>query len=245
MGVTKMGVILRTLYGIAYWLIFLICAIVCLILVTVLPHLRWRQQAARVCASCVFILTGTRARREGFHNLPNGPCVVVANHASYLDGVLLFAVLPTGFSFVIKSEMNDVPVAGFVLRRIGQFFVERAHVQRSARAARQVMREARAGRPIGFFPEGTFTEVPGLLKFHKGAFATAKSAKLPVVPLVIEGTRGILPADRWLPHPGRITLKMLPAIDADTVQELEAIHLRDRARAAIVTELSEPDLLEA
>ncbi|MEL7310126.1 MAG: lysophospholipid acyltransferase family protein [Pseudomonadota bacterium] len=239
-----MSVILNTVFGIFFWLVFLTCAVVCLSLVIVLPKLSWRQYAARACARAVFVLTGTRPRRTGWNLLPAGPCVVVANHASYLDGVLLFAYLPNGFSFVIKDEMQHVPVAGFVLRRIGQFFVEREHVQRSARSTRQVIRAAEKGRPIGFFPEGTFTEVPGLRRFRKGAFAVARSVGLPVVPLVIQGTRQILPADRWLPHPGRIAVDVLPIVDAHAVASRPAEQLMTEVRNAIATGLDEPDLLD-
>ncbi|MEL7024836.1 MAG: lysophospholipid acyltransferase family protein [Pseudomonadota bacterium] len=242
--VTKMNVILNTVFGIFFWIVFLTCAVVCLSLVVVLPKLSWRQYMARACARAVFILTGTQPSKSGWDLLPTGPCVVVANHASYLDGVLLFAYLRNGFSFVIKDEMQHVPLAGFVLRRIGQFFVEREHVQRSARSTRQVIRAAKEGRPIGFFPEGTFTETPGLRRFRKGAFAVARSVELPVVPLVIQGTRGILPADRWLPHPGRISVEVLPIVDAPTVASRPPEQLMTEVRSAIAARLDEPDLLD-
>ncbi|MEO1581391.1 MAG: lysophospholipid acyltransferase family protein [Pseudomonadota bacterium] len=240
-----MHVILGTLYGVAYWLTFLVCALACVLLVTILPVLTWRQAAARACASAVFLLTGTRARRFGFEQLPEGPSVVVANHASYIDGVLLFSILPTGFSFVIKAEMQQVPLAGFVLKRLGSFFVQREHVQSSARSARQVMRAAIQGRPIGFFPEGTFDENPGLKRFYKGAFATARMAALPVVPVVIRGTRRLLPADRWLPYPSRLQVEVLTPIPAGIVSDQTAIESMTTARDAIAAKLDEPDLLLA
>ncbi len=122
-----------------------------------------------------------------------GQCVVVCNHASYLDGIALTAGLPPRFGFVIKREMATVPLAGVVLRRLGSEFVERFNRQRGAADARRVLRNASNGHSLVFFPEGTFTRTPGLLKFHTGAFATAMRAGCPVVPAVLRGTRRALP----------------------------------------------------
>ena len=103
-------------------------------------------------------------------------CVVVCNHASYLDGIVLTAALPARFGFVIKREMSAVPLAGAVLRRLGSEFVERFNRHRGASDARRVLRNAGQGHSLVFFPEGTFTVTPGLLKFHSGAFVSAAHA---------------------------------------------------------------------
>ena len=106
-------------------------------------------------------------------HLPRGPCVVVANHASYLDGVVLKAALPARFSFVIKKEVSHVPLAGFVLRRIGSEFVDRFNRHAGGMDARRLFKAAETGQALAFFPEGTFLAQPGLGKFHTGAFAIA------------------------------------------------------------------------
>ena len=126
---------------------------------------------------------------------------MVANHASYLDGVVMTAALPPRFGFVIKREMNGVPFAGLLLRRIGSEFVERFNRHKGASDARRVLRTAASGHSLVFFPEGTFTSEVGLGKFHTGAFAIAARADCPVVPAVILGTRRNMPATRILPRP--------------------------------------------
>src|SRR5205814_2367389 len=110
----------------------------------------------------------------------------------------------------------------------------------AARAdARRVLRNASNGHSLVFFPEGTFTRTPGLLTFHTGAFATALRAGCPVVPAVVRGTRRALPPNRGLPLPGPLELQFLAPLARlpDTAAEL-----RDRARAAILEALGEPDL---
>jgi 1-acyl-sn-glycerol-3-phosphate acyltransferase len=139
--------------------------------------------------------------------------------------------------------MNGVPLAGLLLRRLGSHFVERFNRNRGAADARRVLRDAINGNSLAFFPEGTFTTIPGLLKFHTGAFTTAIRAGCPIVPATVRGTRVALSPTGGLPRPGRIEVRILsPIAPQAAAAEDAAIHLRDRARAAILSELGEPDL---
>jgi 1-acyl-sn-glycerol-3-phosphate acyltransferase len=176
-------------------------------------------------------------------HLPEGQCVVVSNHASYLDGVVFTAALPPRFGFVIKREMAGVPLAGLLLRRLGSEFVERFNRQRGASDARRVLRNAVSGNSLVFFPEGTFTRTPGLLKFHTGAFLTAARARCPVIPAIVRGTRVALSPNGGLPRPGRIVVELLPAVTVSPESpDATATTLRDGARGAILRQLGEPDL---
>jgi 1-acyl-sn-glycerol-3-phosphate acyltransferase len=235
---------LRLLYGIYAVVVFVCVVIVALVGVLLLPTLRLRRATARTAARAFFLFAGMPLRVTGKEQLPAGQAVVVANHASYLDGVVMCAALPPRFGFVIKREMNDVPVAGFLLRRIGSEFVDRFNRHKGGTDARRVLRTAASGHSLVFFPEGTFRSEIGLGKFHTGAFAIAARAACPVVPAVILGTRRNMPATRILPRPGALEVRygtpiaaIAPAADVDPV-----LVLRDRSREAILAELGEPDL---
>jgi 1-acyl-sn-glycerol-3-phosphate acyltransferase len=234
---------LRFLYGIYAIVLFLALGLCTLLLVLVVPGTRRRRAIARAMSRTFFSLAGMPLTVTGTEQLPHGQCVVVSNHASYLDGVVFTAALPAQFAFVIKREMNGVPLAGLLLRRLGSHFVERFNRNRGAADARRVLRDAISGNSLAFFPEGTFTPTPGLLKFHTGAFTTAIRAGCPIVPATVRGTRVALPPTGGLPHPGRIEVRILPPIEPETATaEDAALDLRDRARAAILSELGEPDL---
>jgi 1-acyl-sn-glycerol-3-phosphate acyltransferase len=234
---------LRLIYGLYAALLFLAVTLTALVGVILLPTLRLRRATARVAARTFFLLAGMPIRLVGTANLPPGQSVVVANHASYLDGVVMTAALPPRFGFVIKREMNDVPLAGLLLRRIGSEFVERFNRHKGGTDARRVLRTAASGHSLVFFPEGTFKPEVGLGKFHTGAFAIAAYAACPVVPAVILGTRRNMPATRVLPRPGPIEVRFGPAIAAAPVGDEDvAATLRDASRAAILSELGEPDL---
>ena len=240
--------ILEGLYGVYALTAFVVCGLTAFLLVTIVPGLgiQTRRSIAHGAARCFFALAGIRIRVLGKAELPVEPCVVVANHASYLDGVLLKGVLPARFSFVIKKEVAGVPLAGLLLRRIGSEFVDRFNRHAGGMDARRLLKLADSGQALAFFPEGTFIARPGLGKVHTGAFAIAARARLPVVPLVIRGTRHILPSGRFLPRPGRIEIEILPAVrpPADLDSAAIVAMTRDVARARILAAVNEPDLGE-
>ncbi len=236
---------LGLLYGIGVWLQFLLAAMLLVPVLLLTPGLSRRRGLVSALARLALRMAGMRLDVRGLSQLPQ-PCIVVANHASYLDGVVLCATLPPCFSFVIKREMSAVPVAGTLLRRIGAEFVERGDRVRGARDARRLLRNAARGHALVFFPEGTFSTDVGLLRFHIGAFAAAVRADLPLVPIAIRGTRHCLAPGTIWPRPGTIgieALAALPALQADGRHDADhAVLLRDAARGALLAALGEPDL---
>ncbi|MHB1815652.1 MAG: lysophospholipid acyltransferase family protein [Steroidobacteraceae bacterium] len=232
---------LRIAFSVYAALIFLIFGGAALLAALALPALARRRAATRRLARALLACSGMPVSVRGLQHLPSGQCVIVANHASYLDGPVFTAVLPARFAFVIKREMASVPLAGTFLRRIGAHFVERFDRRRGAADALRVLRSATRGHSLVFFPEGTFTTTPGLLRFHSGAFTTAVRAGCPVVPAVVRGTRIALSPRGGLPRPARIEVEILEPIEPPPGGRAAAL-LRDRARAAILAALREPDL---
>ncbi|MCU0760004.1 MAG: 1-acyl-sn-glycerol-3-phosphate acyltransferase [Steroidobacteraceae bacterium] len=227
------------LFGIVAWVLFTVLALLALLVLLLTPGMERRRRILHAAARLVLPLIGVRLEVRGLDRVPEGPCVVVANHASYLDGVVMKAALPPRFAYVVKREMASVPFAGLMLQRIGTQFVERFDRQRGASDARRVMRSANGGQSLVFFPEGTFGNVPGLLKFHSGAFITAARAGCPVVPAVIRGSRDVLPGSRYLPRPGRVVVELLEPLAPEGEDAAPA--LRERSRALILERLGEPD----
>lgn len=208
--------------------------------ITVMPGQQRRRGVARQGARMVFLLTGSWPNISGLQHLPEHGSVVVANHASYLDGILLTAVLPRRFQFVIKREMTKVPLAHYFLRRIGAHFVDRFDARKGANDARRIMQTATGGGSLAFFPEGTFRREPGLRRFQNGAFTVALRQQLPLIPLTIKGTRAMLPAHSWLPRPARLTVVIKAPLRAEHAND--PVQARESCRQQILAELGEPDL---
>lgn len=232
------------LYGVYAWTAFLVCVVIAILGALLLPGLERRRRWVSGAARASLALCGISSTLQDMETLPEGHCIVVANHASYIDGVILQAFLPPRFSYVIKGEMQNVPVVHFLLRRIGAKFVERFVASGSSRDARSLLKAAAAGESLAFFPEGTFVREPGLGRFRPGAFAAAIKGALPVVPVAIAGSRQILPCGTMLPRAGPLKVHILaPILPTDDAFSSSAT-LAELARQQLLAALDEPDLTQ-
>jgi len=218
---------------VAYCLVsFTVLGLTVLAINLFLPGLRQRRVVAGTVARAFLRISGIPFKVEGLERLPKVPCVVVANHASYIDAIAIVAALPPDFAFVIKKEMVRVPLAGLLLRRLGSQFVERFNRHKGATDARRVLKLAATGQSLMFFPEGTFDGTRQVGKFLNGAFTIADRAQMPVVAVAIHGTREVLP-------PGGVSIYRLP-IRVEILAALSADEARLKSRDLIANAVGEP-----
>ena len=223
---------LRSPY-VAYCLVsFTVMGLAVLAINLFLPNLRHRRVVAGTGGRAFLWVCGIPFKVEGLERLPKTHCVVVANHASYIDAIAIVAALPPDFAFVIKKEMVRVPLASLLLRRLGSQFVERFDRQKGATDARRVLKLAATGQSLMFFPEGTFDETRQIGKFLGGAFATAARAQIPVVAVAIHGTRDVMP-------PGGLSIHRLP-IRVEVLTVLPADEARLKSRELIAHAVGDP-----
>jgi acyl carrier protein len=240
-----------TAYAAYCWLVFALLAPLVWLSVTLLPGHSLRWSAMRSCIRWLAKATATPVRVTGLDNLPadENACVLVANHASYLDSYALVASLPRMFRFVGKAELAKTFIVRKPLENIHTEFVERFDISKSVSDSRHLADVLQAGHALMFFAEGTFTRIPGLMPFHLGAFTVAAEATVPVIPVAIRGTRSILRADNWLPRRGSIHIDIGQAIHPRDIEKQVgkdswkvALALRDRCREFILRHCGEPDL---
>jgi acetoacetyl-CoA synthetase len=236
----KFGAAARALYGCYAWLMLLIVVLPVTILLVITPGIMRRRRLVKAGAAAVCWLAGAPIRHSGWQIPDDFACVVIANHSSYLDGIILTAALPARFAFLIKQEMASVPVAGFVLKQIASEFVDRRNPGDRRRMARRLVETAHRGWTLAVFPEGTFDEQPGLSHFHTGAFAAALSGDLPILPIVIHGARRKLPSGVMLPRPGPLAIHVCAPLKPSDFGNVAA--LSAAARRAVLEHLDEPDL---
>ncbi|MAD91503.1 MAG: hypothetical protein CMQ54_02095 [Gammaproteobacteria bacterium] len=235
--------ITRLAWGLWAWFSFIVACIFSLVVTIIVPGSLRRQKLVTYAAKAVFIFSGIKVSVNGINHIPLDGCVVIANHASYIDGILLNGYLPPRFGFVIKGEMRNFPVAHFLLRRSGSKFVERNEARGSSRDARQLIKAAKEGESLGFFPEGTFKLEPGIRRFRPGAFVAAYKAKIPVVPIAISGSRKMLPEGNLIPCPTHLIIDILPPIMPNDSNFECSKKLAEASRRKIISATGEPDLL--
>jgi 1-acyl-sn-glycerol-3-phosphate acyltransferase len=222
----------RPLYTGYCLVVFVGLALTVLTINLFIANLRRRRLMAGAFSRAFLRVAGIPFQVQGLNLLPQVPCVVVANHASYIDGLVAAAALPPDFAFVIKKEMVRVPLAGLLLRRLGSQFVERFNRHEGGVDARRVLKLALTGQSLVFFPEGTFTETPQVGKFMGGAFTTAARTEMPVVAMAIHGTRAVMP-------PTGSGIHRLP-IRVELLEVLTAGDARQRSRELIARAVGEP-----
>src|SRR4051812_43574518 len=231
-----------TLYAAWWYLVTALCLVAAYLATMILPTLSARWTALRAIARTALALTGIRVTVSGAENLPKGNAVILFNHTSYMDAVIIAAVLPGTPAFVAKKEFESQPFAGTFMRRLGVAFVERFDASASLADADKISGMAKEGRLFVFFPEGTFTRRAGLLGFYMGAFKVAADANLPVVPGVLRGVRTLLRGDQWFPRRTAIDVTIEPPIQPTGTDFTAMLALRDAARAAMLKHVGEPDL---
>ncbi len=231
------------LYAGYSWSLMVIMSCVCWTLVAIIPvsSLCWRL--VQTFARTLLRLTGTPLKVRGVEQLPaSGPMIMVANHSSYIDGMVLMAALPHPVSFVAKAEFKKNIFTHIFLSRLKTEYVERFDTQKGIDDAHRIAAASQDGRSLLFFPEGTFYRMPGLHGFHLGAFIVAAEAGIPVVPVTVVGTRSILRGGTWFPRRGAIDIAIGSPITPTGQNWNAALDLRNKARKIILGHCGEPDL---
>jgi len=238
-------------YGIYCWSLFALLAPIVWTLVVLLPARTWRFGAMRMAARFLARAARTPCTVKGAALLPpeGTPVVLCANHASFLDAYYLVGFLPRPVSFVAKAELGRRFIPRLFFSRIGTEFVERFDKQKGVADARRIADTLRRASTLLFFPEGTFSRIPGLLPFHMGAFVAAAEHGAAVIPVLIRGTRYILREGNWIPTPGPVRIEIGAAIDPRALEAeaggdawKTALLLRTRTREYLLAHYEEPDL---
>jgi 1-acyl-sn-glycerol-3-phosphate acyltransferase len=219
------------LYAIRWWSVLALLVGPWLAAGAVLPS-KWRWAAGRALARTFLRLTSIPLVVDRRMAIRAG--IIVSNQSSNGDWLPLALALPGELSFVAKQELARMPFVRMTLRATETLFINRDDPKRAAEDIRHIADVARSGRPVVFFPEGRLTCPPGVGDFQLGAFAVAVWTGLPIIPVAICGTGAILPAGRWFPRRGRITVRVGDPIEPGGSHLADALPLRDAAHATVL-----------
>jgi 1-acyl-sn-glycerol-3-phosphate acyltransferase len=182
-------------------------------------------------------IAGMRVRVEGIENVPPGACVFIANHVSNVDPLAMFPVIPQRLGVLIKKEILNIPILSAGMRRAHFVPVDRADREAAAASVDIAARYLKEGVSFAIFAEGTRSADGRLRPFKRGGFSIAIEAAAPIVPVSIAGTQNVLPKNDWKLHPGEVTVRFGPPIDAAAYTPDSRTDLLNRVHAAVAANL--------
>ncbi|MFZ4535562.1 AMP-binding protein [Propionivibrio sp.] len=226
------------------WTIFVLFGVPVATLVTLLQSPAIGRRLVHGAARIFLALCAMPVRTTGVHKLPETAHLLLVNHSSFFDALVLFAALPPGlgYIFVAKREFVEQPAMHAFMRGLATLFVERFAAARSAEDVEEIVAALRRGEKLVIFPEGTFSREAGLKPFHMGAFVAATHAGVAVVASGLRGTRLVLRDQTWMPRFARMTLEIGEKFLPDGDDWAAAIRLRDATRSEMLRLCGEHDL---
>ena len=198
-----------------------------------------QRSAARIAhlwgRICLWI-AGVRVVVEGLDHIEDArPYVIMANHESSLDIVVLLTALPSSVElrFLAKKSLFGIPFLGWAMKAAGFIPVDREDRSTAVATLNQTLAEvARGGSPL-VFPEETWTTDGRLLPFARGGFLVALKAGLPILPVGLEGPRLVLPPNEGLVRPRPVTVRVGQPIPTDGLGVSSRGELMERTRREI------------
>lgn len=202
------------------------------------PAGRTADRLVRAWSRVIVRASLCRVRVSGIDHLAaGGPAMLVANHRSYVDSIVLMAAVPGTYRFVANHGVLTWPLVGMVVRKAGHLTVDRGVSAARIACAREMTDVLRRGASLLVYPEGTTGRHGGLLPFRLGAFRAAVEAGRPIVPIALGGTGTILERDRWVLRRGRIDVMIHAPIAPASGDRSEMVRIRRRARLEIASSL--------
>lgn len=243
MGSRAVNVLLAIVgYPIAISLIVLALPVQALLLAATAPFDRNRVVPGRFLRFVGVALSKTfppwRLRLEGSWPAAKGPFIVVANHQSILD-ILLLSRVPHEMKWIAKEELFRIPWVGWMLRMSGDIPIRRGDAESGGEALARARTYLARGMSVMLFPEGTRSKTGKLLPFKSGAFRLAAETGFPVLPVAVHGTaRGMPKGGPWV-NPCRATARLLEPVDPAAYGPEGGNRLRDEVRQRIQAAVDE------
>jgi 1-acyl-sn-glycerol-3-phosphate acyltransferase len=226
--------------GVIITLIFSALAVIFSVLVS--PRFASRVVAStwgRILAWLTPVLVAVEGVENAHHDRRY---IVVCNHQSAVDILVVYGWLKLDLKWVIKQELRKIPAIGIGCEKVGHIFIDRENPNDARQAIKETLDRLGNGIGILFFAEGTRSPDGKLLPFKKGAFRIAIEQQLPVLPVTVIGTRDILPPKSLKPFPGRARMMIHPALETDGMSTLQIEDLMNRTKKTISSAL--PQVLQ-
>lgn len=232
---------MRTIFLLILYMIFVILLIpvvfICFLFRTAQPLYVLGKGAIRLGQ---WIL-GIRLRIRGLEGLDKEKTYIfMPNHLSFLDGPMMFTIIPRAVRIIVKKEVLRIPIIGWVMK-VAEFIpVDRKGFRggkKSVDRAVSMIREK--GYDFLIFPEGTRSLDGKLKSLKRGGFFLAVNSQTDIVPVSIQGTFELMPKRQFFVKRGKIKVVFHPAISIQDYTMANLPVLLEKVRMAIASGLDE------
>jgi 1-acyl-sn-glycerol-3-phosphate acyltransferase len=236
--------IITTVWGWLLTVVSFVTHMLVVLMLTPIPSKDPEKRSIRLArlVSCIGVpLLGVRLTVIGREHLPkDSPFVIVANHQSYLDIIIMLVAIPQKIAFVAKEELLNIPILGWDIRSQGHIAINREQGMRAARQLKEIAEATHMGKSLLLFPEGTRSIDGQVGPFKRGAFQLALDANVPIIACSIKGSGRSMPKKGFWIRPGKIQVTLHPPILPETLtgnDREKTLYLSERTREQIISGL--------
>ncbi len=196
-------------------------------------HDRIVRKMVKTWATRLLKLAGAKITVSGLENIPQGACVFAANHQGYADIPILLTQLDRPHPIIAKKELEKIPMLRGWMEELNCIFIDRDNARQAMDCLKKAGELLGEGYSVSIFPEGTRSKGGEIKEFKGGTIRLATRAKVPIVPVCIEGTYNMLEAKGYRITPAKIQMHVLPAIETAELSREEIKALDERLRSVI------------
>jgi 1-acyl-sn-glycerol-3-phosphate acyltransferase len=189
---------------------------------------------ARLWGRSILVVSRVHVNITGLEHIPAGrSCILMANHQSNFDIPVLLGRLPVQFRWLAKEELFKIPIFGRGMRGCGYISIDRTNRKLAFESLKEAARKIREGVSVMIFPEGTRSMDGKIRPFKKGGFVLSVDAGVPIVPIIIHGTRAIMPKGRLMIRSQDVRMEVLAPINTSAYTRKTKDELMEKVRTAI------------
>jgi 1-acyl-sn-glycerol-3-phosphate acyltransferase len=172
------------------------------------------HKIARFWGRSILMVSRIMVSVKGLSNIDSSaPYIYMPNHQSNFDIPVLLGHLTVQFRWLAKVELFKIPIFGRAMRKAGYISIDRYNRQSAIKSLNVAANKIKSGVSVLIFPEGTRSRDGKIRPFKKGGFVLAIDSGVPIVPVVITGTRSIMTKGKFRVNAGHVNMVIHKPID--------------------------------
>lgn len=200
------------------------------------------HRIARLWGNSILWIIWAKVTVTGADKLdPNQSYIYMPNHQSNADIPVLLGRLPVQFRWLAKAELFKIPLFGRAMRKVGYISIDRSNRKSAFESLARAALTIRNGTSVLIFPEGTRSPDGCILPFKKGGFVLSVDAGVPIVPIMIRGTRNIVPKKHFIIRPARVTMEILDPVETSDYTRKTKDQLLAKIRSILIENLEKAE----